>query len=68
MNVQEKSKDGYSTQRPPMLNDKFAKALKIFIKARNYQVWRVIKIGDFEVIKTNAQNEMIPKQMEEYEI
>ncbi|XP_021749508.1 uncharacterized protein LOC110715248 [Chenopodium quinoa] len=41
--------------------------MEIFIKAENYQVWRVIEVGDFEVTKTNAQNEVIPKPMSEYE-
>ncbi|XP_021752647.1 uncharacterized protein LOC110715354 [Chenopodium quinoa] len=36
-------------------------------KAENYQVWNVIEVGDFEVTKTNAQNEVIPKPMSEYQ-
>ena len=41
--------------------------MEIFIKAENYQVWRVIKIGDFEVTTTNTSNEIIPKHITEYE-
>ncbi|XP_021734867.1 uncharacterized protein LOC110701543 [Chenopodium quinoa] len=71
MNTHENLEEGYSTQRPPMFNDKFytywKKRMEIFIKAENYQVWRVIEVGDFEVTKTNAQNEVIPKPMSEYE-
>ena len=33
----------------------------------NYQVWRVIKIGDFEVTSTNSNNEIIPKPIIEFE-
>ncbi|XP_021728393.1 uncharacterized protein LOC110695472 [Chenopodium quinoa] len=32
--------------------------MEIFIKAENYQVLRVIEVGDFEVTKTNAWNEI----------
>ena len=35
--------------------------MKIFIKAENYQVWRVIEIGDFEVTITNSNHEIAPK-------
>ena len=38
-----------------------------FIKAENYQVWRVIEIGDFEVTTTNSNNEIIPKPITEFE-
>src|SRR6187397_901802 len=41
--------------------------MEIFVKAENYQVWRVIEVGDFEVTKTNAQNEVIPKPMSEFD-
>ena len=41
--------------------------MEIFIKAKNYQVWRVIKIGDFEVTTTNSNNEIIPKPITEFE-
>ncbi|XP_021719011.1 uncharacterized protein LOC110686710 [Chenopodium quinoa] len=71
MNTHEKLEEGYSTQRPPMFNGKFytywKNRVEIFIKAENYQVWRVIEVGNFEVTKTNAQNEVIPKPMSEYE-
>ncbi|XP_056682457.1 uncharacterized protein [Spinacia oleracea] len=62
MNAYEKLEEGYSTQRPPMFNGKFntywKNKMKIYIKAENYQVWRVIEAGDFEVTTTNAQNEV----------
>ena len=35
--------------------------MEIFIKAENYQVWRVIEIGDFEVTTTNSNNEIVLK-------
>ena len=41
--------------------------MEIFIKAENYQLWRVIKIGDFEVTATNSNNEIIPKPITENE-
>ena len=41
--------------------------MEIFIKAENYQVWRVIKIGDFEVTTTNSNNEIIPKPITEFD-
>ena len=41
--------------------------MEIFIKAENYQVWRVIGIGDFEVTTINSNNETIPKPITEYE-
>ena len=40
--------------------------MEIFIKAENYQVWRVIKIGDFEVSTTNFNNKTISKPITEY--
>ena len=41
--------------------------MEIFIKAKNYQVWRVIEIRDFEITTTNSNNEIIPKPITEYE-
>ena len=41
--------------------------MEIFIKAENYQVWRVIEIGDFELTTTNFNNEIIPKPKTKYE-
>ena len=42
--------------------------MKIFIKVENYQVWKVIEIGDFEVTTTNSNIKIIPKLITEYEI
>ena len=71
MNAHEKLEEGYSTQRPPMFNGKFysywKNRMEIFIKAENYQVWRVIESGDFEVTKTNANKEVIPKPLAEFD-
>ena len=71
MNAHEKLEEGYSTQRPPMFNGKFysywKNRMEIFIKAENYQVWRVIENGDFEVTKTNANKEVIPKPLAEFD-
>lgn len=71
MNTHEKLEEGYSTQRPPMFNGKFytywKNRMEIFIKAENYQVWRVIEVGDYEVTKTNSNNEVVPKELSEYE-
>ena len=57
--------ESYSTQRPPMFDGKFytywKNRMEIFIKAENYQVWRVIEMGDFEVTTTNSNNETVPK-------
>jgi len=39
----------------------------IFIKADNYQVWRVIEVGDFEVTTTNDKNEVIPKSISDFD-
>ena len=65
MNAQEELEEGYSTQRPPMFNGKFylywKNRMEIFVKVENYQVWRVIEIGDYEVTKTNSNNEVVPK-------
>ena len=41
--------------------------MEIFIKAENYQVWRVIEIGDFEVTTIKSHKEIIRKPMTEYE-
>ena len=41
--------------------------MEFFIKAENYQVWRVIEIRDFEVTTTNSNNKIIPKPITEYE-
>ena len=41
--------------------------MEIFIKAENYQVRKVIKIGDFQVTTTNSNNETIPKLITKYE-
>ena len=41
--------------------------MKIFIKVKNYKVWRVIEIRDFEEPTTNSKNEIIPKPITEYE-
>ena len=68
--MSERMEAGYSTQRPPMFNRKFytywKTRMEIFIKAENYQVWRVIEIGDYEVTTTNSNNEIIPKPISEY--
>ena len=69
--MNERMEEGYSTQRPPMFDGKFytywKNRMEIFIKAENYQVWRVIEIGDFEVTTTSSNNETIPKPITEYE-
>ncbi|XP_021717826.1 uncharacterized protein LOC110685579 [Chenopodium quinoa] len=61
MNFKEKHEEGYFTQRPPMFNGKFyaywKNRMEIFIKAENYQVWRVIETGDFEITQTNDKHE-----------
>ena len=71
MNNHEKLEEGHYTQRPPMFNEKFhsywKNRMEIFIKAENYQVWRVIEAGDFVVTKTNAEKEVIPKPISEYD-
>ena len=63
--------EGCFTQWPPMFDGKFytywKNRMEIFIIAENYQVWRVIEIGDFEVKSTNSNNEIIPKPITEYE-
>ncbi|XP_021713456.1 uncharacterized protein LOC110681610 [Chenopodium quinoa] len=41
--------------------------MEIFIKADNYQVWRVIEVGDFEITKTTGENEVVPKPMSEFD-
>ncbi|CAO2837831.1 unnamed protein product, partial [Amaranthus hypochondriacus] len=69
--MNERMEEGYSTQRPPMFDGKFytywKNRMEIFIKAENYQVWRVIEVGDFEVTTTNSNNETVPKPITEYE-
>ena len=69
--MNERTKEGYSTQRPHMFDGKFytywKNRMEIFIKAENYQVWRVIEIGDFQVITTNSNSEIILKYLTEYE-
>jgi len=54
-----------------MFNGKFYTYWKfrmgIFIKADNYQVWRVIEVGDFEVTTTNDKNEVIPKSISDFD-
>ncbi|XP_021747445.1 uncharacterized protein LOC110713294 [Chenopodium quinoa] len=71
MNNHEKLEEGYSTQRPPMFNGKFYTYWKnrmvIFNKADNYQVGIVIEVGDFEITKTTAENEVVPKPMSEFD-
>ncbi|XP_021723901.1 uncharacterized protein LOC110691287 [Chenopodium quinoa] len=62
MNYREKLEEWYSTQRPPMFNGKFytywKNRMEIFIKVENYQVWRVIESGDFELTKTNEKTRL----------
>ncbi|KMT03682.1 hypothetical protein BVRB_8g190190 [Beta vulgaris subsp. vulgaris] len=41
--------------------------MEIFIKAENYQVWRVIEIGDFEVTEKNERGEDIPKPFSKFD-
>ena len=69
--MNEQMEEGYSTQRPPMVDGKFytnwKNRMEIFIKAEKYQVWRVIEIGDFEVTTTNSNNEIIPKPITDYD-
>ncbi|XP_021728379.1 uncharacterized protein LOC110695459 [Chenopodium quinoa] len=54
-----------------MFNDKFytywKNMIEIFIKAENYQVWRVIETGDFEITATNDKNEVVPKLISDYD-
>ncbi|XP_056692137.1 uncharacterized protein [Spinacia oleracea] len=65
MNTTEKLEEGYSTQRPPMFSGKYysywRNRMEIFIKAENYQVWRVIEVGAFQVTKLNSSRETVPK-------
>ena len=67
----ERLEEGYTTQRPPMFNGKYypyrKNRMEIFIKAGNYQVWRVIEIGDFEVTEKNEKGEDIPKPLSKYD-
>ena len=41
--------------------------MKIFIKVENYQIWRVIEIGDFEVTEKNEKGEIVPKPLSKYD-
>lgn len=69
--TEEKEFGSTSIQRPPYFNGKYypywKDKMEIFIQAENYQVWRIIQVGDYEITKTNANNEVIPKPMDEYE-
>ncbi|XP_021744851.1 uncharacterized protein LOC110710816 [Chenopodium quinoa] len=71
MNYKEKLEEGYSIQRPPMFNGKFyaywKNRMEIFIKAKNYQVWRVIETGDFEITQTNDKHEVVSKPTSDYD-
>ncbi|XP_021747150.1 uncharacterized protein LOC110713000 [Chenopodium quinoa] len=71
MNYKEKLEEEYSTQRPPMFNGKFyaywKNRMEIFIKAENYQVWRVIETGDFEITATNDKHEVVSKSISDYD-
>ncbi|XP_056698119.1 uncharacterized protein [Spinacia oleracea] len=71
MNTTEKLEEGYSTQRPPIFSGKYYSCwrnrMEIFIKAENYQVWRVIEVGDFQVTKLNTFGETIPKPIAEFD-
>ena len=71
MNYKEKLEEGCSTQCPLMFNGKlytyWKNRMEIFIKAENYQVWRVIETGDFEITATNDKNEVVPKLISDYD-
>ncbi|XP_056691770.1 uncharacterized protein [Spinacia oleracea] len=71
MNTTEKLEEGYSTQRPPMFSGKYysywRNRMEIFIKAENYQVWRVIEVGDFQVTKLNTSGETVPKPIAKFD-
>ncbi|XP_056695347.1 uncharacterized protein [Spinacia oleracea] len=71
MNTTEKLEEGYSTQRPPMFSGKYysywRNRMEIFIKAEDYQVWRVIEVGDFQVTKLNTSGETVPKPVAEFD-
>lgn len=41
--------------------------MKIFMKDENYQAWRVIGFGDYELTITNSWNEVILVLMSDYE-
>ena len=41
--------------------------MEIFIKAENYQVWRVIETGDFEITATNDKHEVVSKSISDYD-
>ena len=63
--------EGYSTQRPTMFNGKYypywKNRMEIFIKIENYQVWWVIELDDFEVMKKNEKSKKVPKPLEDYD-
>ena len=69
--MNERMEEGYSIQRPPMFDGKFYtywnNRIEILVKVENYQVWKVIEIGGFEVTTINSNNETIPKPITEYE-
>ncbi|XP_056688588.1 uncharacterized protein [Spinacia oleracea] len=71
MNTTEKLEEVYSTHRPPMFSGKYysywRNRMEIFIKAENYQVWRVIEVGDFQVTKLNSSGETVPKPVDEFD-
>ncbi|XP_021741922.1 uncharacterized protein LOC110708121 [Chenopodium quinoa] len=71
MSKDERLAEGYSTQRPPLFNGKYyaywKTRMEMFIQSENYQVWRAIEVGDYEVTKANAENEVIPKPISEYD-
>lgn len=39
----------------------------MLIKIENYQIWRVIEIGDYAITSTNSNNEIVPKLTSDYE-
>ncbi|XP_021727221.1 uncharacterized protein LOC110694357 [Chenopodium quinoa] len=69
--AEERELGSSSMQRPPYFNGKYYSywkdKMKIFVQSENYQVWRIIQVGDYEITKKNANNEVIPKPMDEYE-
>ena len=68
---EERLPEGRSTVRPPNFNGKYYREWKskmeTFIKADNYQVWKVIRDGDYALTKKNAKGETVPKPESEYE-
>ncbi|XP_021731313.1 coiled-coil domain-containing protein 186-like [Chenopodium quinoa] len=71
MSKDERLAKGYSTQRPPLFNGKYyaywKTRMEMFIQSENYRVWRAIEVEDYEVTKTNAENEVIPKPISKYD-